>query len=380
LLPVVLLLLLPVGCASPDISEQTVSAPPDLGDGWAVGTPIDAGFDVDALLQLTLDIRGGQFPNTHAALIEYDGRLVFEEYFEGSDERWGTPIAHRVIGRDSLHDLRSVSKSVTAAALGIALGSGYEEALARPVVSFFPDFDQEAESRAVTLHQALTMTSGLEWNEMSVPYTSATNDEIRTYSVADPVAYVLSRPVRDEPGSAWYYNGGITQVLAGIVQQLTGQALDDFTAQALFVPLGITSFEWLGSPTWDPPMPAAMSGLRLSARDLARIGSVYLHGGRWNGEQVVPAGWVERSMTRHVPEIGIWSNGGMWGYGYQWWTGRFPDGPTVVAAVGNGNQRLFILPEERLVVTVLAGEYNSFEGHSEALLLRILAARRPNGG
>jgi CubicO group peptidase (beta-lactamase class C family) len=185
----------------------------------------------------------------------------------------------------------------------------------------------------------------------------------------------MTRPIEHEPGSTWYYSGGSTQVLASAISELTGQRLDEFAREHLFEPLGITEFEWLGPGGWTPDNPAAMSGLRLRARDLAKIGSLYLHGGRWRDRQVVPGAWVDRSMARHVQEVGEWSDDGVWGYGYQWWIGDLRTGQRVVAGVGNGNQRLFVVPAERLVVTVFAGEYNKFEGHSERILDRVLAAR-----
>lgn len=144
----------------------------------------------------------------------------------------------------------------------------------------------------------------------------------------------------------------------------------------MFGPLGITDFEWLGPDGWTLDNPAAMSGLRLTARDLAKIGSVYLHAGRWQGRQIVPEEWVARSGERHVPEIGAWSSGGLWGYGYQWWIADWPTGQRVIAGVGNGNQRLFAVPGERLVVTVFAGGYNAPTPHSERILDRVLAARQ----
>jgi CubicO group peptidase (beta-lactamase class C family) len=231
------------------------------------------------------------------------------------------------------------------------------------------------EFRAIRLHHALTMTAGIEWNEMTVPYSNETNDEIRLYGVTDPVASVLMRPVLEAPGSKWYYNGGLTQVLAGIVQGMAGNSLDRVAADVLFTPLGITKFEWLGSTLWDPPIPAAMSGLRMRARDLAKIGSVCLHGGKWKGQQIVPKEWLERSMQRHVKRAGAWSNGGLWGYGYQFWVGGFPQGYEVVAARGNGDQNVFILQREHLVVTIFAGAYNRYNGYSERILHRIMAAR-----
>jgi CubicO group peptidase (beta-lactamase class C family) len=371
LLPAVMLLF-QSGCTSKSPTE----IPSELQDGWALAEPAAAGFNEVDLGQLTQRIKEGEFPNTHAVLIEHDRRLIYEQYFEGTDERWGEPIGHQVMNRNSVHDLRSVSKSVTSAVLGIALGADYEEALKKPVSAYFPEAQAGPEWQAVTLHHALTMTAGIEWNEMTVPYTDEKNDELQLYGVEDPVGLVLARPVRETPGTVWYYNGGLSQVLAGIVQQITGRSLDSYADEVLFKPLGITNYEWLGEPSWDPPMPSAASGLRMQARDLAKIGSLYLHSGRWAGRQVVPQEWVERSMQRHVEEIAAsWSSGGIWGYGYQWWHGRFSQGYTAVAAVGNGNQRIFVLPEERIVVTIFAGEYNKFEGHSDRILHRIMAAR-----
>ena len=358
-----------------DASIGSETIPQASGDGWVVGDPEDAGFDYAELERLAVDIRAGSFPNTHAVLIEHDGVLVYERYFSGTDERWGEFLGNRLLGPDDLHDVRSISKSVTSALLGIALAAEFESAVEKPIFEYLPNLAMGEAQQAITLHHALTMTAGLQWNEMTVPYTHPANDENRLYDAVDPAQYVMTRPLEFPVGSTWYYNGGLSQVLATVIYTLTGQRLDQYAQVHLFEPLSVTQFEWLGPGSWEPNNPAAMSGLRLRARDLAKIGSVFLHLGRWNGRQIVPEAWVERSMTRFVEEIGDWSDGGIWGYGYQWRVGDLPDGERVVAGFGNGNQRLFILPEERIVVTVLAGEYNRFEGHSERILDRVLAAR-----
>ena len=193
-------------------------------------------------------------------------------------------------------------------------------------------------------------------------------------SQPEPALFVLSKPVEDEPGSNYYYSGGLTQVLASVILNLTGQRLDEYARMRLFEPLGITDFEWLGpSGEWTPDNAVASWGLRLRARDLAKIGSVYLHGGQWNGQQVVPASWVDRSTTPHVALRG----GRFTGYGYQWWVRTAPSGERVIAGVGLGDQRLMVLPDEqRLVVTIFAGEYDGGPRHSDRILDRILAARQ----
>jgi len=333
-----------------------------------------ARFQQAALEKITADIKHGAYPNTHALLIEHDGRLVYEQYFTGTDERWGDSLGTVTFKQDSLHDLRSCSKSVTSAILGIALGADYAKALERPIGSYFPNLKLRPELDSVKLKHILTMTAGLEWNEMDVPYTDSKNDEIQMSTAKDPVALVLSRPLRHKPGEVWYYCGGATQVLAGVVRQITGKPLDVYGKEVLFTPLGITNYEWILYKNAQPPVPIAASGLRMRAVDLARFGSVYLHGGKWEDRQIVPAAWVEASMQRHVPSLGAWSGPAKYGYGYQWWIGS-PGGIDVAAAVGNGNQRVFVAQKERVVVTVFAGEYNKFEGHSERLYGAVMAAR-----
>lgn len=358
-------ILLVGGCKAEKQSEKTT-------DATETTAPV---FEKDTLNALTADIKAGLYPNTHALLIEYEGVLIYEQYFQGTDVAWGTDLGVREMGPDSLHDLRSVSKSITSLVLGIALKNDLQKAVDRPMIEYFPGLQIEDPKKEITLHQVLTMTAGLGWNEMDVPYTSDLNDEIRLYDATDPVQYVFDRPLANEPGSTWYYSGGTSQVLASLIHKLTGQSVDDFAQEHLFAPLGIDHFEWLGPGTWEPENPAAMSGLRLTAPDLAKIGSLFLNEGRWEGKQIVPEKWIELSGTRFVEKTTKWSEDGLWGYGYQWWVGN-PKGKKVVAGVGNGNQRLFIVPEDKLVVTIFAGEYDKFEGHSNRLLYRILENRK----
>jgi CubicO group peptidase (beta-lactamase class C family) len=340
-----------------------------------IGKATEEGFDQAALNELVADIERGEFPNTHAVLIEHDSRPIFEHYFDGSDERWDTSIDFRTMDADSLHDLRSISKSVTSLLLGMALGKDFERAVEKPLSEYLPDLHLEGPQGAITLHQALTMTAGLEWNEMTVPYAKR-NDEFRLEKSSHPIAFVLSRPMASSPGITWNYNGGLSEVIATIIQNITGLPIDEYARIHLFQPLDIVDFEWVRSDTWKHANPSAAAGLRLTARDLAKIGSMVLHGGRWNGKQIVPEGWVERSGKRIVQENGDWSKNGTWGYGYQWWVGDLPSGIRVIAGVGNGDQRLFILPSEKLVVTIFAGEYDKSPGHSERILDRVLAARQ----
>ena len=370
-------------CPSTTADKGSAHRPPLLravlnDDGWETGTPAEAGFDQTAIQEMTEDLRSDYYGNIHALLIEHDGKLVYEEYFTGPDYRFGQQLERVDFTRETLHDLQSISKSVTSALLGPALGPQFEEALDKPILDFFPELADSAAAGVdeITLRHVLTMTSGLEWNATDVPYKGLRNDQGRLARSENPIAFVLSRPTRETPGERWYYNGGLTELVAGVIQRLTGQPLSDYARQVLFDPLGITYCEWVGPPLWRSHGVAAAWGLRMRARDLAKIGSVFLHDGTWRGRQILPREWVEASMQRHTSLDTSWSQDD--GYGYQWWHGSFEgrEGAyTVTAGVGAGGQRLFIVPKERLVVTVFAGDYNNGE-LGERILERIVAARQ----
>lgn len=355
-------------------SAYKYAVPPALGDGWTTGSLAQAGIDVTHLEAMTDAIRAHPEFNVHAVLVERDGRLVYEEYFSGKDERWGQPLGVVVFTRDIKHDLRSVTKSVVSALVGVASSSGAIPSLDTPLLDYFPEYKdlQRPERRRITIRHALMMAAGLDWNE-DVPYDDP-NDEIVMNRSADPMRYVLSRPIVHAPGASWRYSGGMAQVLGTIVQRATKRPLADYARAQLFLPLDMMDFEWLGSLGG---VPSAASGLRLRPRDLAKFGSLYLHDGRWSGRQVLPPSWVVESTKRRLTFPGQ----PLRGYAYQWWHTCYPtssgsiEAPT---AVGNGAQRVFLLRAQQTVVTVLAGRYNDFSSNPpERLLLDYIIPALP---
>lgn len=379
------LFLLLLGCSSiAPVSLTNQSSERD--NEWRIENLEDSGLDVEKMQQLTQRLKSGWHPNAHMVLVEYGGKLVYENYLSGEDESWGQPVGYRVFAADSIHDLRSISKSVTSLLLGIALGDDFETALSRPIIEYFPEFaDQVAPGvEQVTLHQVLTMSAGFKWNEMVMPYAYEKNDERRLYDEPDPVQYALTRPLHTKPGESWYYNGGMTMVVAALIEKISGRPFLEFAREKLGDPLGISKsdMEWRGLGIWRsrPTLPSAASGLRATARDLAKIGSLVLNEGRWKGRQIVPRAWILASTQRHMEQSfpTIWSLYGIYGYGYQWWHGNFSGEYgdfTAITAVGYGGQRLFVIPEKKLVVTIFAGNYgNGIWRMSEQVLAEIVAA------
>ena len=353
--------------------------PPARNDGWKTTTAESLGVDPTRLAALTASIRAWPELGVHAILIERSGRLIYEEYFDGFDERWGEPLGRVTMTAATIHDVRSVTKSVVSALAGIAVGEGALKSLDQPVVEWFPEYPElnTAERRRLTLKHVLGMTSGLEWNE-EIPYSDPRNDEIRMTRDAQPLRYALSRRFVHDPGAEFEYNGGLTHVLAAVLERATKTPIEEYAKTKLFQPLGIETFEWIGDLAG---MPAAASGLRLRGRDLAKFGSLYLHGGQWNGRRIISADWIEQSTRRQfrfggqpAREQSRPAETGEFGYAYFWWYSCYPTPGGLVearTAVGNGQQRVFVLPGLDMVVTILSGRYNDF-GAANTLGTRIL--------
>ena len=325
-----------------------------MRDDWPIAAPESLGFQPHQLHAIASAFRQGRLRRLHGVVVIRRGQLVFEQYFPGRDERWGHPLGEVAFGADTLHDVRSVTKSVVSLLYGIAQAHGQVSSLDQPVLDAFPEYPDLAADparRRILVRHALTMTMGTEWDE-TISYADARNSERRMEDAPDRFRFVLDRPLVHAPGERWIYNGGSTAVIARIVARGTGRPLLDFAREHLFAPLGITAVDWVVDHAGEP---LAASGLRLRPRDLARIGQLVLDRGRWGGRQIVAERWLEESFHRHVPsEPGLH-------YGYQWWLGGsfFGDVTTPwVAGFGNGGQRLVVLRDLDTVIAVTAGNYD----------------------
>ncbi|MEN3615485.1 serine hydrolase [Plantactinospora sp. ZYX-F-223] len=300
--------------------------------------------------RLAETLREGRIDGLHAAVAVRGGETLLEYYGVGEDFVWNTSLGVVEFGPRTLHDVRSVTKSVTALLYGIALGDGLVPDTGAPLLRQFPEYPDLAADSAragLTVEHALTMSLGLEWRE-ELPYDNPTNAEIAMELAPDRYRYVLSRPVVEPPGTRWTYCGGATALLGRLIADGTGQPLAEYGRTALFAPLGIHDLEWT---TGADGVASAASGLRLTPRDLARIGEVVLAGGAWDGRRIVPAGWLDTMFRPRLPTG--------WGgeYGYHWYLETIA-GHRVVSGIGNGGQRLIVLPDLDLAVAITAGNYD----------------------
>lgn len=312
-----------------------------------------------ALVALEQRIRSGEIPNVHGVIVLQKGATLVEWYFDGADERRGRGTIGVVkFGPGTLHDVRSVTKSVVSMLFGIAIANGAIKDLDIAVLDYFPEYDdlQTPDRRRITLRHLLTMTSGLRWDESTYPYTDRRNSETAMDIAADPLRYALEQPLDSVPGAQFVYSGGSVALIAEILVRATNMNLEDFATQALFAPLGITRFEWYKDAR---RVPYAASGLRLLPRDMAKIGGLMLGNGSEGGRQIVPEAWVKASMS---PQAQVAKDDGCgYHYGYFWWivpTCAASPAPGRFSAIGNGGQRIIVVPERDLIVVVTAGLYN----------------------
>ena len=190
-----------------------------------------------------------------------------------------------------------------------------------------------------------------------------TNTTVQLEKSKDWIQFTLDQPMDAAPGTKWTYNSGGSQLLSGIIKAATGRFIDDYANGMLFRPLGIRGFHWKKTPTGHPD---TENGLYLSAQDLARIGLLYLRDGMWDGNRILPEGWIRSATTDHVPGLP-----GRWAYGYQWWlTTR--DGVEIWAGRGFGGQLLIGIPSRDIVAVVQA--WNVFGGGPRPIFDPLVAA------
>ncbi|HSG07443.1 MAG TPA: serine hydrolase [Longimicrobiales bacterium] len=352
--PALALLLLAAACSGdatwPEF--EALEAPAALDDGWDVAAPPTQGFDPTVMKILDQRLRHRDLPEVDAILVARRGVLVYEGY--------SGPFA----GADRRHFLASATKSVASMVVGVAQQKGLVGDLDASIAPLFPEaedlFAAEPRKRDITLRHVLTMTAGLDWDRKAV--TDRDRDDIRIKTAPDAVRYVLEKPLVEPPGTRFFYNSGASMLLTGLIPNVSGMEADAFAREHLFGPLGILDWLW---QTTDDGTARGQDGLHMRARDLLKLGQLYLEGGRWKGVQLVSPAWIEASFRPWTPTDWGYSN-----YGFQWWTyplerpGRPPLADGVVFASGFGGQKLFIVPELDLVAVFFGCTRDEFGGIS----------------
>lgn len=317
----------------------TTTAPDQLAwpiPDWHVVDPAAAGIDAAVLEAFASDAEAGA---SNCLVVTRDGQLVGEWYWEG----WDAQTEQGVF---------SVTKSVTAALVGIAQGDGLL-ALEDPASRFIEEW-RGTPSEDITIRNLLANDSGREW-DFETDYLEM------AIAAPDKTGFAVSLDQQHAPGTHWEYNNSAIQTLDGVLKGAIGDDVAAFAQQRLMEPLGMSSHL-----SHDPSgNTITYSDLVTSCRDLARFGLLWMRGGRWVDEQIVPADFVEAS-TRPSQDLNV-------AYGYLWWlkdrgseaaTSVTPsanplseideDAPQGFAALGLGDQVLAVYPDHGLVIARIA--------------------------
>src|SRR5579883_190598 len=291
---------------------------------------------------------------THSLLIIGSGSILFEAYYHG----WS---------QNHYHNVNSVTKSVTSALVGIALRDKKIGTLHQSIYSFFPEYaslGEQENRKAILLHHLLSLTSGFQFSGQLSVFLEKTAS----------LEQMLNRPVAHPPGQVFSYDDIDIHLVGLILARVTGMPLAQFAQISLFQPLGIWQDEHGQAAPWkhgtaiaDEPHPYGLSpaqdsllwsvdrqgnfigpfGLQLTTRELAKLGYLYLHQGVWDGQQILPAAYVQASLHGYIPL----PTGG--DYGYCWRLIRYKE-QNSFWALGFGGQLLACFPDLDLIFVLTA--------------------------
>ena len=333
-------ILIGCGCCTWDL--DIVDSTPLAGDGWKVSTPEAQGLDSKLVAKLYFD--AAKVETLHALLVIKNGFLIAEGYFNGG-------------GADQKTSVASVTKSCTSALVGIALEQGYLTSLDQKLIDFFPELADEIvdpRKEQITIRQMLQMRAGYPWEE-------STPEGLEILVKGFRIRYLVDVPLVRDPGSGFDYSNLTTHLLGVVVARAAGTDLRTFAEDNLFTPLQAELGDWFTDLEYNYN---GHGDIHMTARDIARFGLLYLNDGKYEGNQIVPAQWVDDSLQTYTEDAWRYRIGRNFtdmGYGYQWWSARAGDHSFHVAW-GHGGQLIALLEELNMIVVVKADPFYGQHG------------------
>ena len=269
-----------------------------------------------------------------------DNQLVLEEYFYG-------------YGPDSLHQLRSATKPIIGAQVGLAIEHGFIGKVDDPLLPYFSEAygtirHLDDLKRSITIADMLTYQHGMDCQNNNL---ESAGNEMTMMASPDWVKHTLDLPMVRQPGEVAEYCSGCPQVIGRLVELTAGKELEAFAKKYFFDPLGITNYHWRFDP--DPSSANTFNQLYLTPRHLAKIGMMYLNGGTWQGKQILPAKWVDKTFT---------PTGDAYGFFWEHVSIKVGDQThRAYLASGNGGQKIHIWPDLNMITIFTGGNYNSYQ-------------------
>lgn len=271
---------------------------------------------------------------TVAYVIIQNGKLLFEQYWDDySAQSHSNPF--------------SVSKSIVSLAVGCAIDEGFIRDVDQPVSDFFPQFKGH-DGKIMTIRHLLTMSAGVDFQES---YTSVLSPTTQLYYGNDLSAITFGMRSNEKPGVHFVYQSGVTQLLANIIEQATGEHLSSYVSRKLWTPLQAEE-DALWSLDHKNGIEKAYCCFNTNARDLARFGQLILNGGSWNDKQIISESYIREATTADSSLIFKQHNEMNRHYGYQYWILE-KNGMKIPYMRGILGQYVFAVPEKNAVIVRL---------------------------
>jgi len=264
---------------------------------------------------------------TIAYLIIKNDSIWFENYYDGFD-------------KDSKTNSFSIAKSYVSALLGKAIMDGHIKSLDQAVSDFYPEFSEGLAAK-MTVGDLSSMASGTNWDEA---YYSPLSITTRAYFDDDLAKVILGLKVVDEPGKAFKYASGDTQLLAMVIEKATGKKIYDYLTESFWKPLGTENQAYWQVDSEENDLVKAYCCIASNARDFARFGKLYKDHGKWQGKQLLDSAFVAKSITPRFPESPE--------YGYGWWLKKIED-KNFFMMRGHLGQYVIVEPTDNIIIVRL---------------------------
>ena len=326
--------------------------PEKLQDGWSVRDLRKEKADFQKINHEMELLVGNPWALMHSLLVFRHGRLILEKYFNGY-----TAASHQ--------SLFSCTKSVFSTVYGIAQDQGLLS-LDQKLYDLYPGQRSKAgwdsKKDPITIGNLLDMTSGLDCDDTGTVTTMCAAAMERS---TDWLGFCFALPMAHPVGTTWMYNGCCLTLVSNLIAQKSGMSFPDFAKKNLLGPLGIED-SWVTGPGG---LNRVDYGLSWTARDMGKLGQLYLNHGMWKGKKIISEEWIKDATTTHAPPGQAFGGN----YGYLWyvmnlsWQGK----PiSVFKASGYQGQDIFVSPDMDLVcVMTAAGPDNRIYGLETDLFL-----------
>jgi CubicO group peptidase (beta-lactamase class C family) len=311
--------------------------------------PVAVKMNTDTLKKMNQFINDYPIKDFRALVVIKDNQLVVEQYYA---TYW----------RETIHDIRSAGKSVTAILLGIAIDKGLVKSAEQSIYDFFPSpaFVKPTKDahQDIKIKHLLTMSSGLSADDNDNHSPGRTGNWLMKDNW---VNFAIALPMLFTPGQKYVYNDVCPMLVGAIIEQASGKKLADFAEENLFAPLDIREYYWYTAPNGST---APMGNLYITALDFAKLGQLMVNKGQWEGKQVISDAWIRQLGVKRfdISKDDPYADG----YGYFWYTAtKVIDGKKYECfyASGNGGNLLFVVPSEKLVVSLHSSAYGQGYGH-----------------